>query len=150
MYIGSGPKQEKTREFPPAPVSPGYGLLPKCPRNGFRCLLQAVNCRLLSYAQFTGCTVLSGGLFPLSFICMATSHLLTKPTRVRKGNGTQQRSNPEGQNPKQTNQECPRPAWHRASQLTPRIWTETGLWLKLWSLGLGLWAGPVPWARAWA
>ena len=32
----------------------------------------------------------------------------------------------------------------------PRLWPGPGLGLKLWSLGLGLWAGPGPWARAWA
>ena len=30
----------------------------------------------------------------------------------------------------------------------PRLWPGPGLGLKLWSQGLGLWAGPGPWARA--
>ena len=75
---------------------------------------------------------------------MATSHLFDQPIRGRKGNGMRQTSNPEKENQKQTNQECPRHAWHHASQAHSQALARAGPWAE------ALEPGPWPFGGSWA
>ena len=84
------------------------------------------------------------GCWNISKQHMATSHLFDQPIRGRKGNGMRQTSNPEKENQKQTNQECPRHAWHHASQAHSQALARAGPWAE------ALEPGPWPFGGSWA